>query len=516
MPASRPEATTTASPAADAPPRPRHLGWALAVLAFAQLIIAVDYNIVFVALPDIGAELGFSEQSLQWVVSGYAVAFGGFLLLGGRTADLFGRRSVFISALALYAGASVVGGLAVNPGMMITARALQGIGGALLFPATLALLNTLFEEGPQRNRALAVWGGAGASGLTLGALLGGVLTAWFGWASVFFVNVPLAALTIAGAFAFIPRDANAGPRRSFDLPGALTATAGITLLVYFLVEGPSSGWTSPGMLTAVVLAAVLLAVFGAIETRTADPLMPPRLFRNRSLAASTVITFVFFGTLGAIPYFLTILWQEVQDFSALRTGFAFLVPALAIAAGTQIGERLVTRVSMRAALLTGFVPAAAGTAVLAASITADGPYARIIPGLVVMGVGQGIVWTAMWIAASSGVDAQEQGIASGMASTTGQVGGAVGLAVFVAVANSAVDGQTGTGLKDAVVDGQQTTLYLMAAAMLIGVLAALTFRRRGAETAESTADSDAEFTAEPAAGAADSGDDARVGVGVRN
>ncbi|MEU8136807.1 MFS transporter [Streptodolium elevatio] len=493
--------------------RPRHLGWALAVLAFAQLIIAVDYNIVFVALPEIGTELGFSEQSLQWVISGYAVAFGGFLLLGGRTADLFGRRSVLITALGLYAGASVLGGLAVNPGMMVGARAVQGIGGALLFPATLSLVNTLFAEGPERNRALAVWGGAGASGLSLGALFGGVLTSWFGWASVFFVNVPLAALVIAGAFAFIPRDRMSGPRRSFDLPGALTATAGITLLVYVLVEAPAAGWTSATILVSAALAVVLLAGFAFIESRTADPLMPLRLFRNRSLAAATMITFVFMGTFGAIPYFLTILWQEVQGLSALQTGFAFLVPAVAIFAGTQIGERMTTRAGLRPALLSGFVLGAIGTAVLAMGVTADGSYGVLVPGLVVMGVGQGIAWTAMWIAAASGVDASEQGVASGMASTASQVGAAVGLAIFVAIANADTDGLTGTQLEHAVADGQQGTLYLVAAALLLGAVAALTFKR----TAKTDTRPVAEFAADTAEEAAAPGEDdaERVEVGAR-
>lgn len=499
-------ATHTTVPAA----RPRHLGWALAVLAFAQLIIAVDYNIVFVALPEIGTELGFSEQSLQWVISGYAVAFGGFLLLGGRTADLFGRRSVLVTALGLYAGASILGGLAVNPGMMVAARAVQGIGGALLFPATLSLVNTLFAEGPERNRALAVWGGAGASGLSLGALFGGVLTSWFGWSSVFFVNVPLAALVIAGAFVFIPRDHMSGPRRSFDLPGALTVTAGITLLVYVLVEAPATGWTSATILVAAALAIVLLIGFAAIESRTADPLMPLRLFRNRSLAAATVITFVFMGTFGAIPYFLTILWQQVQGLSALQTGFAFLVPAVSIFAGTQIGERMTTRAGLRPALLAGFVLGAVGTALLAMGVSDDGSYGVLVPGLVVMGVGQGIAWTAMWIAAASGVDASEQGVASGMASTASQVGAAVGLAVFVAIANADTDGLTGASLEHAIADGQRTTLYLVAAALLLGAVAALAFRRTTKSESRPIAEYDGSLAD------TDTDDDAtRVEVGVR-
>ncbi len=207
----------------------RSLGWSLALLAFAQLIFALDLNIVFVALPEIGAGLGFSEQSLQWVVSAYTVFCGGFLLFGGRAADLLGQRRMFVLGLVLYAASSLVGGLAWSPGVIIVARAVQGIGGAILFPATLSLVNRLFEEGPRRNRALAVWGGAGASGLTLGSLLGGVLTDGFGWSAVFFVNVPLAGIVALGRPGGDPaRPAAASSRRSFDLPGALTVTAGVT------------------------------------------------------------------------------------------------------------------------------------------------------------------------------------------------------------------------------------------------------------------------------------------------
>src|SRR5882757_2629897 len=250
----------------------RSLGWSLALLAFAQLIIALDLNIVFVALPEIGAGLGFSEQSLQWVVSAYTVFCGGFLLLGGRAADLLGQRRMFVFALVLYALSSLVGGLAWSPGVIIVARAVQGIGGAFLFPATLSLVNRLFEEGPRRNRALAVWGGAGASGLTLGSLLGGVLTDAFGWSSVFYVNVPLAGIVALAALAVIPRDPPRHGVRSFDLPGALTVTAGATLLVTVLVQGPEAGWGSTGIVACTALSAVFLAAFALIETRSADPL----------------------------------------------------------------------------------------------------------------------------------------------------------------------------------------------------------------------------------------------------
>lgn len=453
-------------------------GWVLSLLAFAQLIISLDFTIVYVALPEIGLELGFTDQTLQWVVSAYAVTFGGFLLLGGRAADLLGKRNVFILALGLYAASSLVGGLAGNPTTMIVARGVQGLGGALLFPATLSLINTLFAEGPQRNKALAIWGGAGASGLTLGSLLGGLLTSAFGWASVFFVNVPLAGIVIVAALAVVPRDKRSTSGGRFDLPGAITATSGVTLLVYVLIQGPDRGWTSTGIIISAVAAAVLLALFAAIEARSTHPLMPLRLFRNRSLAAGMAITFVFMGTFSTLPYFLTVLFQNVHGLSALETGLAFLVPSLSIATGTQIGERTATRIATRTTLCTGLIVGAIGTAMLAIGISADGGYGAVVPGLVVSGIGQGITWTGMWIAAASGVDGHEQGIASGMASTTQQIGGAVGLAILIAIANSHVDGQTGDDLRTAMADGTQIAVFVAAVGIVLGALVALTLPGR--------------------------------------
>lgn len=448
----------------------RHLGLSLALLALAQLIFSLDINIVFIALPEIGSDLGFSGQTQQAVVSAYVVFAGGFLLLGGRAADLLGRRRMFVLALALYAVSSLWGGLAESPGLILAARAVQGVGAALLLPSTLSLISTLFDEGPSRNRALAVWGGAGASGLTLGALLGGVLTQAFGWPAVFFVNVPLAGLVAIAALAVIPRDERQHDSRRFDLPGALTATGGATLLVYAIVQGPEAGWTSPTILVAVALSVVLLAAFALIEARGADPLMPPHLIANRSLLVAVTVTFIFMGTFGTLPYFLTVLFQTVQQFSALQTGLAFLVPAIAIATGTQLGGRVASRVGIRNTLLIGFVIGAAGTAILALAFHGTSAYLAAVPGLIISGTGQGIAWTAMWIAAASGVAAREQGVASGMASTTLNVGNAIGLAVLIAIANSAINGQSGDQLRTATADGSRTAVLLATLGMLLGAL----------------------------------------------
>ena len=451
-----------------APPRARRLGPALLLLGFAQLIITVDFNIVYVALPEIGSALGFTTQTLQWVISAYAVAFGGLLVLGGRAADLLGRRRMFVLALGIYAVASLIGGLAPNTGVMIAARALQGLGGALLFPATLSLVNTMFAEGKERNRALAVWSACGASGLCLGSLLGGLLTDGFGWTSVFVVNVPLAAAAALAAMILIPRDQVRERGRSFDLPGAVTATLGVTLLVFALVQGPESGWVAPEILGSAALAVVLLVAFAVIEGRSRDPLMPLRLFTNRSLSTAMSIAFVFGATYSTVPYFLTVFFQTIHGYDALQTGLAFLVPAVLIAVGTQISGRMAGRVDMRVILVLGMAIGIVGTAVLAVGMGAGGSYLAVLPGIALYGIGQGITWTGMWIAAAAGVVPGEQGVASAMTSTAMQVGTAVGLAVLVAVANSG-----GHGLSEA---GLQLAVHLAAAGIVLGVLAALALR----------------------------------------
>jgi EmrB/QacA subfamily drug resistance transporter len=469
-------------------PGRRPLGWTLALLALAQLIFSLDLNIVFVALPEIGADLGFSGQTLQWVVGAYAVFAGGFLLFGGRAADLFGRRRVFVIALTLYALSSLAGGLATSPTMIIVARAVQGIGGALLLPSTLSLINNLFEEGPRRNKALAVWGGAGASGLTVGALLGGLLTEGFGWPAVFYVNVPLAGLVALAALYFVPRDERQTDSRKFDFRGALTVTVGATLLVYVLVQGPEDGWDSVGIIIAAVSAVILLIAFIVIEARSSDPLMPLRLFGNRSLVVGVSVTFVYMGTFGALPYFLTTLFQGVHGFSAWRTGLAFLVPSLAIATGTQLGGRIATRLGVRPTLWLGFGIGAVGTAALAIGFDVGSSYLVAVPGLIVSGVGQGLVWTAMFIAASSGVAPKEQGVANGMATTTLNLGYAIGLAVLIAVANAGTGGLSGDEARVASADGGFVAVLLAAAGMLLGLL--ITFAHpRASEPAESAASS---------------------------
>lgn len=461
----------------NAPARLRRPGALLALLAFAQLIISIDYNIVYVALPEIGRELGFSGHTLQWVISAYAVAFGGFLLLGGRACDLFGPRRVFVLGLTLYAVSSLAGGLAEGPELLVAARAVQGVGGAFLFPATLTLVSVSFAAGRQRNRAFAVWGTAGGSGMILGSLLGGVLTEAFGWPAVFAVNVPLAAAAALAAFPLIPRDAARPAGRTFDLAGALTGTAGTTLLVFAVVQGPESGWTAPAVVAGTVAGIVLLATFLLIQRRRRDPLVPLRLLRNRDLRTGVVVTFLYMATFGSLLYFLTVYFQNVHGYGALRTGLAFLIPMIAIAVGAQTGGRLATGYGIRASMLASLVIGGVGTVVVALTLGTDASYPALLPGLVILGLGQGAGYTLMFGAASTTVPAHEQGIASGMASTTQQIGGAVGLAVLVALANAGTGGLAGEQLRAATSAGLRDAFLVAAAGIAVTALVALGFTR---------------------------------------
>lgn len=453
----------------------RRTGPTLALLAFAQLIVSLDYNIVYIALPEIGRELQFSPQTLQWVISAYVVVYGGFLLLGGRAADLLGRRRMFLFGLAFYAVASLVGALATEPGLLIAARAVQGLGGAFLFPATLSLVTTTFAEGRDRNLALSVWAGAGASGLVLGSLLGGVLTQAFGWESVFLVNVPLALVAMAVALPLLPADGPRGTGRRFDLPGALTVTAGSTAVVFALVQGPESGWDAPVVVVAAGLGVVLLAAFAGIERRSPDPLMPLRMFRNRNVSAGVATTFLFTATFSSIAYFFTVYLQSVHGYSALAAGLAFLAPCAAILVGSLSGGRLATRFGVRATLVGSLVLGVAGAVAMALAMAPDGSYLALLPGLVVLSLGQGVVFTVMFAAAATGVPADQQGVASGVASTGQQVGTAVGLAVLVAIANIGTHGLAGEPLRVAASDGMRTAVLLAAAGIVVMVLVALTF-----------------------------------------
>nr|WP_229117616.1 MFS transporter [Enemella evansiae] len=328
------------------PASPRHPALLLTVLAAAQLLIGLDYNIVFVALPQI-AGLGFSAETLQWVVSAYAIAFGGFLLLCGRLVDALGRRRMFLLGLAGYALGSLLGSIAVAEWMLILGRGIQGIGGAALAPATLALLTTSFTEGAPRNRALGIWGAAGSSGMVLGSILGGVLTDLFGWRAVFAINLPLVALVVLLAARSVPVDAHRPHAGRLDLPGAVLTTATAVLVVMGFTFAAEGGWASTAALGTLVAGLVAAAVLLLVERRAADPLLDLRRFRNRHLSTGTASTFLFMAGFGATAYFLTLYFQQVRGLSPFVTGLAFVIPCAGVLIGTTIGGRLATSTGLR-------------------------------------------------------------------------------------------------------------------------------------------------------------------------
>ena len=438
-------------------------GLSLALLAFSSLITSLDFTIVYVALPELVRDVGFSEGSAQWVISAYAVFFGGFLLLGGRSGDLLGRRRMFVLGMVAFGGASLLGGLATSPGALVAARAIQGVGAAIVFPATLAQVNTMFGEGRRRLRALGVWAMAGAGGLSAGALLGGLLTHAFGWEAVFLVNVPLVVAAAAAAFWLLPADGPVDRGHGYDLPGVVTGTAGATLLVYSIAEVPDAGWTSPRVVVGAALALGLLAAFLAVEARSRSPLMPLRLLRDRNLAPALAVIFVFGATMQNVVYFLTLYFQDVLGYTALRAGLAFLGLSVVIALGNFVAGRLMLRIGIRGTLLTALLLGAGGSALLAAGMVADGSYLTVLAGIAVYGMGMGTIYPTQFAAAATGVDAREQGIAGGMANTAMQIGVGVGLAVLVGVAAS------GTGSAG----GLRAAVTVSAGLTLLGGIAAL-------------------------------------------
>jgi MFS family permease len=458
---------------------PGSLGWnratgTLALLSFAMLIVSLDQYIVVVALPDIARDLGYSAQTLQSVISAYAVASAGFLLFGGRAADLLGRRRILVTGLGLYAGAALAGGLATGPGMLLAARAFQGLGGALVFPTTLALINTTFAEGRMRNRALGIWGGAGAAGLVIGVLLGGLLTRAFGWEAVFLVNVALAGPALLLAFALIPPDRARGKGRKFDLPGALSITFGVTLIVFALVQAPGLGWLSPGILVSATAGLLLIGAFAIIERRSHDPLMPPRLLSNRNLVTGVIIAFMFMATFGSVLYFLSIYLQEILGYDALQTGAGFLLPTTVVVAGSTLAGQMVTRFGLRTTLVAALAIGAVGAVALGIAISPDGSYIELIPGLVALSIGDGVVFTTMFIAAATGIPDRDQGIASGVASTGSGVGAAVGLALLVLIATAGLEDLSGERLRIATADGIRTAFFVVAGGIVLTLLAAST------------------------------------------
>ena len=454
-----------------------HLRATLFLACLAQFMVILDVSVVNVALPSIRHGLGFSEQDLQWVVNAYTVTFAGFLLLGGRAADLLGRRRVFVSGLVLFALASLAGGLADTQGLLIAARAVQGLGGAVIAPASLSILTTTFPEGPARNRAVGIWGAMGGAGGAAGVLLGGVLTDLLGWRWILFINVPIGLMAAFLAQRLIAEHRNPGRSRNFDLSGALSATLGLSLLVLGIVRTDVTGWSSSGTIGLVAVGVVLLITFVVIEGKLATaPLMPLRIFASRTLSASNVIVLLFGGATFGMWFFVSLYLQQVLGYSPIKAGLTFLPMTLCIVVGATSASRLVVRFGAKPLLVIGMVLQTVGL-ILFTRITVHGALVGtiLVPGLLVA-VGIGLALVPATISAVAGVAPKEAGLASGLVNTSRLVGGALGLAILAALATARTNTDlhnAGTTAHAALVGGFQLAFAVAAGFALVGGLVAI-------------------------------------------
>jgi EmrB/QacA subfamily drug resistance transporter len=465
-------------------PDPRRW-FALVAIAAAQFMVVLDIAIVNVALPSIGEDLSFSRQNLQWVISAYAIVFGGFLLLGGRVADLWGRRRMFMAGVTLFTVASLLCGLAWSEASLIAFRALQGLGGALLSPAALSILTTTFAEGRERNVALGVWGAVAGSGAAAGTLLGGVLTSGLGWSWIFFVNLPIGAAVVALA-PWLLRESRLEGEQGSDFAGAITVTGGLMLLVYAMTEAPMRGWSSGRTIGLLAASAALLVAFVAIELRTRMPIMPLRIFRLRTLRAANLIGVLVGAGLFSQFFLVTLYMQQVLGFSALRTGVAYVASTLTIIVFSGIGQALVTRFGVKPILTTGLVLTAVAIGGFYTRLPVDGTYTGdLLAPFLIAGIGLGLTFVPMSIAALTGVSQRDAGLASGLLNTSPQIGGAIGIAVASTLATTFaaryIVSHPGTApfSPDAVVSGFHVAFAVQAALIVVAALvAALLIERR--------------------------------------
>ena len=460
-------------------PDPRR--WrALAVLSVAYLMVVLDVSIVNVALPSIQRSLDFSTSGLEWVVSGYALTFGGFLLLGGRSGDLLGRRRVFMTGLVLFAVFSLLCGLSVSPAMLIALRALQGAAAAVLSPSVFSIVSVTFEEGRERNTALGVLGAIAGSGAAIGLLVGGVLTEFVGWEWIFFVNVPIG----LGVLLLVPRFVreSRAPElvRHFDVAGAVTVTGGLMLFVYALTRAPTVGWSSVETIASFAGSAVLIAAAVVIEQRSRSPLVDPRIFRRRTLTAANVIGLMLGTVLFGMFFLLSLYQQDVLGFSPLRTGVGNLAIALTVIAASGVSQALVTRIGVKPVLVVGLTLMGAGLAYFT-QISADGSYfTDLFPGFIVIGVGLGFSFVPVSIAALTGVTGREAGLASGLITTSQQIGGAIGLAILTTVSTTRTDNLLAQGVAPpiALTDGFRLAFWVAVGLAMVAVLATLVAFKR--------------------------------------
>jgi EmrB/QacA subfamily drug resistance transporter len=447
---------------------------ALALLCAVQFMVVLDIAIVNVALPSIQTDLGFSQQNLQWVISAYALAFGGFLLLGGRTADLLGRRRIFMGGTVLFTLGSLLCGLAWSDQSLIGARAIQGLGAAAITPAALAILVTTFTEGRERNIALGAWGAVGGFGAAAGVLFGGILTDLISWEWIFFVNIPvgLAGLALAPVLLRESLDRRA---QSFDVLGAVLVTAGLSTLVLAITQGRDWGWGSASTIGVIAVSAVLLAAFIGWESRVRDPLMPFSIFRLQTLTASNVAGFVLGTALFAMFLMLTLYMQQVLGFSPIETGFAYLAVAGTAVIWANVAAVAVNRVGVKPALIFGMSLLTIGL-VYFTQVSVGGSYwVDLLPGFLIIGLAIPFAFVPISIAAFAGTRQEEAGLASGLMNTSQQIGGAVGIAILSTVATSTTNDAVGDGtqLSIALTDGFQAAFWTGAAIAFAGVLVSI-------------------------------------------
>jgi EmrB/QacA subfamily drug resistance transporter len=460
-------------------PDPRR--WkALILICTAIFVVVLDIAIVNVALPTIQEDLGFAEENLQWVITAYGLTYGGFLLLGGRAADLIGRRIVFMGGLALFGLASLVCGLSTSSGMLIAARGVQGLGAAIVTPAALSIISVTFTEGSERNKALGAWGAVGGSGAAAGVLMGGVLTKYLGWEWIFWVNVPVAAIVLILTPFYVGESRREDVVHDYDLPGAISVTAGLIVLVYAISEAPQAGWWTFRTVGLLVVAAALLAFFLIWEWREKEPLMPLGIFRIRLVAAANFCGFLLAGGMYGTFLLLTLYMQQVLHLSVLQTGVAFLATAGTAVIMAGPAQALTTRFGAKPVLVVGMSMLLAGC-LWYTQISPDGSYPTdLLPGFVAVGIGIPFAFIPITIAALAGVGPEEAGLASGLINTSQQVGGAIGTAVLstVAFTHARTLVAERTPPEEAFTSGFQWGFWVAAFIWGAGLLAALLFIRR--------------------------------------
>ena len=449
---------------------------ALILLCVSQFIVVLDASIVNVALPSIGKGLNFSEENLPWIVNAYVITFGGFLLLGGRAADLLGRRRVFMTGLAVVGIASLAAGFAATQGQLIAARAAQGLGAAIVSPSALSIVTMLFKDGAERNKALGAWGAVAGSAGAAGVLLGGILTDGLGWEWVLWVNVPVAAIALAFTPGLIPESRSESATRHYDAAGAVTITAGLSLLAYSLLDASSSGWGSTKIVSLLALSVALIGAFVAIEMRSKAPLVPFRIFRLRTLTGANVVGLLLGASLFSMFYFISLYMQQVLGYSAIHAGLSYLPLAVTIIVAAGLGGQLVTRFGFKPILAAGMLFVAAGLLWFSQVSVGGGFLTDILGASLLAAVGLGFGFVTSTIAAVSGVEQHEQGLASGLINTSQQIGGALGLAVLSTIATSRTDDVMAAGnstLPNALNEGFQSAFLGGAVIALLGFAATL-------------------------------------------